>query len=487
MIDVARRRSPRPARVRQALTRYRTWWWDLGGAAVFVVGGSLLAQWADLAARFDDWSARHEHYRADDLMIVLVLSVLGLGWFSWRRYWQARAEASNLELAERRVVVANERYRSLFDYHPSAVFSLGLDGRFLTLNAAAQELTGRTGDELRALSGFAALLVPESVEPVAEGFLRVLERSAEHVDATIQRSDGSRVELSITGMPMVVDDEVVGVYGIAEDVTARNLMQRELARTRRRAEEASEAKSLFLANMSHEIRTPLTTIMAITELMAEGDAEPGQRRFLDMMTRNGQRLLRLVDDILDFSRIEAGQIRMERTEVDLRALVRDCLDPFRGEADRKGIALRLAFAERLPAVVLGDGERIRQVLANLVGNALKFTDAGAVSVLVEVLEQDDAVTRVVFRVEDTGIGITEDQMANLFDSFSQADASITRKYGGTGLGLAISKQLAELMDGTVDVVSEPGEGSTFSVELPLALVDAPGSQLEREPAALHAG
>lgn len=487
MTDHARRTVRRPARIRQVLTRYRSWWRDFAGVLIFVGGGYVIARCLNLFERFDAWSTRHREYRADEIMIVLVLCVLGLGWFSWRRYWQARAEASNLELAERRIVVANERYRSLFDYHPSAVFSLDRAGRFLTLNEAAQRLTGRTAGELRGMSGFADLLLPGSLSSVTEAFVRVLGRSAEQVEATILRGDGSEVELSLTGLPMVVDDEVVGVYGIAEDITARNRLQRELAGTRRRAEEASEAKSLFLANMSHEIRTPLTTIMAIAELLGDSEMAPGQRRFLDMMERNGQRLLRLVDDILDISRVEAGQILVDPTEIDLRALVRDCVDSVRAEADRKGLALRAAFSERLPDTLVGDGDRIRQVLVNLVGNALKFTHAGAVSIMVEVLDQDQTGTRVAFRVEDTGIGITEEQMGNLFESFSQADTSITREYGGTGLGLAICKQLVELMGGVIVAVSEPGVGSTFSVELPLGLASGAALGASLGPVALPAG
>ncbi len=461
-----------------ARTRVRAWttartygripWWVLDIAltvALFVLAFGA-SSGLDLPAHLERWSREHGSVRAGDLALGLIVALLGTTCLGWARCGIASRQAARVQVAERDLALANERYRSLFDYHPSSVFSLDREGRFLTINDAGQHLVGLSDEEFRTLDGFVQLLAPEDLEPVGEAFARILEREAQQVEAAILRPDGTRVELQITGTPIVVDDEVVGVYGIAEDVTARNRMQRELAQAQVSAEQASEAKSLFLANMSHEIRTPLTSIMAITELLAE-DPDPSQRRFLEMMERNGNRLLRLVDDILDFSRIEAGATTLYPSVIGLPALLQDCVVAIRSAADQAGLGLRLEVDDQVPERLVGDGERIQQVVGNLLGNAVKFTEYGEVAVEVGVVDRDQRQTRVRIQVSDTGIGMSPEQLDGLFESFSQADPSITRRYGGTGLGLAICQHLVTAMDGTIEVESVLGVGSTFRVELPL--------------------
>ncbi|NPC95831.1 ATP-binding protein [Nocardioides sp. zg-DK7169] len=378
-----------------------------------------------------------------------------------------RAGAERLRRAERVLAETSERFRSLFDYNPHAVFSVDPEGRFDSVNPAAAAVSGYAVEQLLGRS-FGDLLDEPHLEPVLELFQRALARESVQFETVLRRPDGTPVELSVSALPIVVDDVVEGVYGVAEDVTARNRLQRELARARRSAEEANQAKSLFLANVSHEIRTPLTSVIASAELLADTGLEPDQQMLVGNLTRNGKRLRRLVDDLLDFSRIEAGALLLERRTMDLRSVVEGCVDLARPGGARLGFTVRID--EELPDALLGDPDRIAQVLHNLLGNAVKFTHRGGVAVDVEVAERSaEGVVKVLVRVSDSGIGIAREHQDRLFETFSQADPTITRQYGGTGLGLALCRQLVSLMGGTIWVQAEPGEGSTFSFVLPLAV------------------
>ncbi|MDN4175689.1 ATP-binding protein [Nocardioides sp. SOB77] len=386
--------------------------------------------------------------------------------YLWWRLRRARAALRELDTTRRAAAETGERYRSLFQYHPSAVFSLDLEGRFVEANPAAERVSGYAARDLIGMD-FARLLEPAQVDVVGAAFLEILQRRAQQLETVVVRPDGSMAEVSVTGLPIVVDDEVVGVYGVAEDITARNRMQRELTRTRRSAEQASEAKSMFLANVSHEIRTPLTAVMATTELLVDSGLDPEQERFAEAVQRSSQRLLRLVDDILDLSAIEAGRATVHDVDLDLTNVVGDAVALVRPVAAEKGLTVSLGVDPDLPRHLTGDPERLAQVVTNLLDNAVKFTPEGRIRVGVEVAETRASTTKVVVRVEDTGIGITEEQQPRLFQAFSQGDPSITRRYGGTGLGLAICKQLVTLMGGSIWVSSIPGEGSTFAFAVPL--------------------
>jgi signal transduction histidine kinase len=243
-------------------------------------------------------------------------------------------------------------------------------------------------------------------------------------------------------------------------------MERDLEVTRSRAEQASEAKSMFLANVSHEIRTPLTAVLATAELLVDSDLDDEQVALAETLHRSGLRLLRLVNEILDFSTIEAGKATVYDVDLDLRAVVLDVVGLARSAAEDKGLLLAVDVDPTLPAPVSGDPERIAQVLTNLLSNAVKFTDEGSVHVRVEVAERTPTTAKVMFRVEDTGIGLTEEQHGRLFEAFSQGDQSVSRRYGGTGLGLAICKELVTMMGGSIWAGGTPGAGSTFAFVLP---------------------
>ncbi len=283
------------------------------------------------------------------------------------------------------------------------------------------------------------------------------------------------------------DGKVTHYLGLKDDITEKKRMgeeldsyrrhleelvkQRtaELAEARARAEDANRAKSAFLANMSHEIRTPMNAILGLTYLMRQQQPTPEQSTRLDKVAVSARHLLTLIDSILDLSKIEAGRMAVESVDFELAAVVRDVCDILRARADEKGLVVTRSVDEGVPAMLRGDPLRLRQILINLGGNAVKFTQQGAVALKVRPLPATaDGMLRLRFEVSDTGIGIDAEQRASLFQPFEQADASMSRRFGGTGLGLAISRRLVELMGGHLDMQSTPGQGSSFWFEVPFA-------------------
>ena len=248
---------------------------------------------------------------------------------------------------------------------------------------------------------------------------------------------------------------------LEREVTMRTEALEALQQAKDLAESASRAKSDFLAHMSHEIRTPMNGILGMTELLQQTELSDKQYHFVDTVYRSGSTLLKLINDVLDFSKVEAGKIELERIRFDLAKTVREVTDLFVDQAQGKGIKLTCVLAESVPSVLQGDPVRLQQILMNLVNNAVKFTNQGSITLTVTTAEASASHTLVRFEVQDSGIGIDPDVQARIFDAFSQADESTARKYGGTGLGLSIVKQLAQLMEGTVGVRSEPGQGATF--------------------------
>lgn len=291
---------------------------------------------------------------------------------------------------------------------------------------------------------------------------------------------GERV-LHITLSPIIENGEILEVVGSGIDITHRKKMEEELSLTRDQALESSKIKSQFLANMSHEIRTPMNGIIGVSELLLESELKQDQEDWVTIIHDSAHALLTIINDVLDFSKMEAGKMAIDYVEFNLMSLVEGIAEMFVPKARKKGINLLTFVDPKIPKILIGDPMRLRQILINLTDNAIKFTNTGNVIVRVNLLDLDSELTTLNFTVADTGIGISKEEQVQLFQPFVQADATPTRKYGGTGLGLAITKRLVELMNGQIGLESEKMEGTTFWFQLPFEVIEEHESQPASEP------
>ncbi|MFN2449830.1 MAG: response regulator [Candidatus Baltobacteraceae bacterium] len=332
------------------------------------------------------------------------------------------------------------------------------DWKILEANAAASQAYGYTKDEFISLSSKAILAETETRS--IEAYLDHPEKFGTYFESTHRRRDGSTFRVEMSAHSAIIDGEET-IVSIARDVTERSLAQAEL----QAVVETSRLKSEFVATMSHEIRTPMNAVIGMAELLLDSPLDEDQRKCATAVLESGAALLHLINDILDFSKIEAQGVDVDTSNFRLLTLVESAARLFVPQATAKGIELMTYVDPKIPAVLVGDAGRLRQILVNIAGNALKFTHSGSV-VINAILEDRTPETAVVkFSIKDTGIGIAPEKHASLFQPFRQADGSTTRKYGGTGLGLSISKGLVDLFGGSIAVESETGSGSTFSFSL----------------------
>src|SRR5215217_603435 len=383
----------------------------------------------------ETWSDEYRFRRADDAYVTVVDRAYVM---RDARGEPVRVIGSMMDVTERRrteeaLRTSEAELRAVFSAMDDVILVLDAEGRYLKIAPTNPSLLYKPPDEL--VGKTLHEVMPEEEAEIFMGHVSPME-----------------------------EDQVVYV---ARDITERRRAEQELRQAKEEAETASSAKSEFLANMSHEIRTPMNGVLGMTELLLSTELSEEQREYAETLRSSGENLLTIINDILDFSKIEAGKLELERTDFDLQTVVEETLELLAERAHNKGLELATLVKYDVPTALRGDPVRIQQLLINLVDNAIKFTEEGEVTLIVRLVEDAEAAAIARFEVKDTGIGMTEEQRSRLFESFSQADASTTRRFGGTGLGLAISKQLVELMGGEIGVVSEWGVGSTFFFTLPL--------------------
>lgn len=393
---------------------------------------------------------------------------------------------------ENALVGSNAFIRSVLDHSPSLIYVKSSSGKYLIVNAKYLEIFGfKEADVLGRTDS--ELFPKEMTENWNTADTVVLEKGKPlQIEELIPLSDGVHTYMS-SKFPLIDSQgEIYAIGSISTDITesARQEMRQEqylhkieemnveLEAARLKAEEANRYKSLFLANMSHEIRTPLNGVIGFTSLLNRTKLEAKQDKYVQSINLSAKVLLELIDNILDFTKIEAGEMSLERAPIDLHRLIYEVKDMLAGRAEEKHLEIAVQIEEGTPHWVLADSLRLRQVLTNITHNAIKFTEKGGVLIVVRrpSLEGED-YHRIRFEIRDTGIGIPKEKQTQLFQKFYQADASITRRFGGTGLGLAICKQLVELMGGNIGLSSTPGVGSLFWIEVPFETV-APVLQQE---------
>jgi PAS domain S-box-containing protein len=372
------------------------------------------------------------------------------------------------------------RYRDLFENASDLIYLSDAGGHFSYVNAAWIETLGYSHADAARLT-IADIIAPEYRDHCLQILAQLLEgRAVDRVEAVLVAQDGRRIPVEGTVSCRFVDGKAATMRAIFRDISARRRVEQEIIRAKEFAEAAARAKTDFLANMSHEIRTPLNAVIGMSGLLAETDLATDQREYVDTIQTSGEALLAVINDILDFSKIDAGRLEVERRAFDVQACLEEALDMCAGQAAVKGLELAYQVDPAVPPCIEGDVTRVRQIVVNLLNNAVKFTDRGEVVLTVcrEFAEAtapagspsvqpgataDLGELELHFAVRDTGIGIPAERRERLFQSFSQVDSSTTRRFGGTGLGLAISYRLAQIMGGRMWVESDgvPGRGATF--------------------------
>ncbi|MFG0254693.1 MAG: PAS domain-containing protein, partial [Rhodopirellula sp. JB053] len=428
-------------------------------------------------------------------------------------FWDVTARVQ----AEQKSRFEQSLLNTLLENIPDSIYFKDLQSRFIRVSRAMAEKFGYHDPQEIIAKSDADIFTLEHAEQARKDELEVIETGVPLVDRVERETWPERDDTwcMTTKMPLVDEDgDTIGTFGISRDITALKRSEAALKEAVRMADAANRAKSEFLANMSHEIRTPMNALVGMADLLAQTDLSEVQSEYVDTIRRSSDSLLRLLNDILDFSKIEARKLELEAVPFSLGYEIQAAISTLRYQGAKKNLELRLDYEEGLPHYFVGDPGRIRQILINLIGNAVKFTDRGGVTVVVKRLPPaqtepasvdqphpdevaalehsgakanaanesdsepenesditDGGKTRLLVSIVDTGIGISPEQQASVLAPFTQADASMTRRFGGTGLGLSISRQLVELMGGTLQLRSELGVGTTFYFDLELSVAD----------------
>lgn len=392
-------------------------------------------------------------------------------------------------IAEKELRILNAKFKSILDNSPVGIALVDCQtGMFLEVNPTIPSFTGYDRDELLRLSF--SDITPASYHESDKLQLKQLQRTGrfDNYEKEYFRKDGKRIWVSVTGVMFTDVDGEKKLLTIVQDISQQKEQQRALKAAKEQAEIANNAKSEFLANMSHEMRTPLNAIIGFTDLLLKSPLSEAQKEYMRAVFQSGQSLLDLINDLLDLSKIESGKLELVPEPVDLNKLARQVVEILKYQANKKGLDFHLLLSSELPELVLSDGQRLRQVLFNLLSNALKFTEKGCVELDIRIerrLSEKEVIIR--FAVTDTGIGIAEEHHQKIFEAFVQENSSIIKRFGGTGLGLTISNRLLSLMGSQLKLKSETGAGSTFYFDLSLTTIAVDESLEEKQASLVEPG
>jgi PAS domain S-box-containing protein len=434
---------------------------------------------ADLAINPDpEYEAKYSNLRRDGNSIsgeAYVSSLGDGGTYIWGKATPLYSSSGNIigviesirditerKLAEEKLRRSREKYHNIFENSILGLYQSIPEGRYLSVNPAFARLFGYSSPQemIESVTDIGQQLYfnPKDRERAIN---QIIEQGyLEGFELEVQRRDGTKFWVSMNTR-IVQDEDGLHYDGTVEDITKRKRAEDMLRKAKEVAEAATKSKSDFLANMSHEIRTPMNAVIGMTCLLLDEELTIEQKDYVETIRSSGEALLDIINDILDISKIEGGMMEMEHQPFSLQRCIEESIGLGAENAVKKGLEMEYRIEHDIPDVVLGDYAHLRQVLINLIGNAVKFTEKGCISIEVSERQIDEGSYEIHFEVKDTGIGIPDDKADRLFQLFSQVDASTARRYGGTGLGLAISKKLVEMMNGKIWVESQSGIGSTF--------------------------
>jgi PAS domain S-box-containing protein len=381
-----------------------------------------------------------------------------------------RSEHTVANSAEELIFNREAKFKGIIDNFHLGLLEVSPEGKILRANDSFCEMSGFSCEELEGKDGGDILLDSEEKERMkVRNASRIVGEEDVYELRVLNKNKENRYWL-VSAAPLLGDDgKVYGSIGIHWDITEMKQLEFELKGARHKAEESSKAKAMFLANMSHEIRTPLNGIVGMAEQLAQSQLDADQRYFVDIMCSASSTLLSIINDVLDISKIESGKLSIETTPFNLNETIRRTLSIFGEKAKQTNVSLDIELMDDRGIVHLGDPHRLSQVLFNIVGNAMKFTQAGYVRVTSHLARGENDICFVSFSIEDTGVGMDLAYLTKVFEAFTQEDASITRKFGGSGLGLSIARSIVHIMGGTIEIESEKGKGTRVNIRIPMRI------------------